>query len=223
MSDLITASVGHTASAIRPPASRSAAIHEAAKRAIDCGVALFLLALLIVPMTVVAIAIALESPGPIFFRQPRVGRNGCLFLIWKFRTMHHVGADLAGRTETQRNDPRVTRLGMLLRKTSIDELPQLLNVLAGEMSLVGPRPHAILLNHRYSTLVTNYELRHSTKPGMTGWAQVNGWRGETRTLEQIRQRVAHDLYYVQRRSLAFDLWILARTVKVMLGSKKDVF
>jgi Undecaprenyl-phosphate glucose phosphotransferase len=163
----------------------------------------------------VAIAIKLESRGPVFFRQPRLGFNNRLIEIYKFRSMYHQQRDLAGENLTTRGDPRVTALGRILRKLSIDELPQLINVLLGDMSLVGPRPHALkakAAGQLYPEIVAGYALRHKIKPGITGWAQVNGWRGETDTEEKIIRRVEFDLYYMNHWSLLFDLYILAMTL-----------
>ena len=162
-----------------------------------------------------AVGIALSSPGPIFFWQKRVGYKGREFDILKFRTMHvseRPNTDL-----TKREDPRVFRFGNLLRKTSFDELPQLFNVLKGDMSLVGPRPHmpeARAAGMLYFDAVNEYASRHRVKPGITGWAQVNGWRGPTETVEQIERRVEHDIYYIENWSLLLDLVILAKTVVV---------
>jgi Undecaprenyl-phosphate glucose phosphotransferase len=165
-------------------------------------------------MLVVALLIKLDSPGPVFFRQKRYGFNNQLIEIWKFRSMHHDLQDVDAEQLTRRNDPRITRVGAFLRRTSLDELPQFINVLRGEMSIVGPRPHAprakagTLL---YTDAVRYYDARHRVKPGITGWAQVNGWRGETDTIEQIRKRVEHDLHYIDNWSIRLDLKIIART------------
>src|SRR5262249_46323562 len=146
----------------------------------------------------IGLLIKLDSPGPVFFRQKRTGFNNNTFDVLKFRTMHHHMSDPLADRLTQRNDARITPLGKFLRRASLDELPQLLNVLRGDMSLVGPRPHALhakAADRLYGDAVEGYARRHRVKPGITGWAQVNGWRGETRTVEQIAQRVAHDLHY----------------------------
>ncbi|HEY4045748.1 MAG TPA: undecaprenyl-phosphate glucose phosphotransferase [Acidobacteriaceae bacterium] len=176
----------------------------------------FLLLLVLSPFLVlIALIIQLESPGPALFRQPRLGFNNRLFTCYKFRTMHEGMADLMGDQQTTRDDPRVTRLGKWLRRLSIDELPQLLNVLQGNMSLVGPRPHAPntkAADQLFTDVVARYAVRHSMKPGITGWAQVNGWRGETKTVEQIEKRVACDLAYIENWSVWFDLRILMLTV-----------
>jgi polysaccharide biosynthesis protein PslA len=175
---------------------------------------LALLALLPLLLTV-AVLIKLDSPGPVFFRQPRIGFNNRTFRIYKFRTMYHHMADLLADCQTTRGDARITRLGKWLRRFSIDELPQLLNVLQGDMSLVGPRPHAPntkAAGTLFEAAVPGYAARHRVKPGITGWAQVNGWRGETQTTEQIRKRVELDLQYIQNWSLGLDVKILILTV-----------
>jgi lipopolysaccharide/colanic/teichoic acid biosynthesis glycosyltransferase len=180
----------------------------------DIILAILFLSLVALPMALVAVAIKLDSPGPIFFRQPRVGLNGRIFTIWKFRTMHAEATDIDGSRLTTRYDPRVTRVGVWLRRWSIDEIPQLFNVLVGDMSVVGPRPHAIKANvaaRLYGEIVPGYSHRHSVKPGITGWAQINGWRGETTTVQQIEQRVAHDMEYIRRKSFLFDMRIIIST------------
>jgi Undecaprenyl-phosphate glucose phosphotransferase len=175
------------------------------------GLALLVLAPV---MLAVALAIKLESRGPVFFRQHRYGFNNELIDIYKFRSMY---TDLSDRTAAKlvtRDDPRVTRVGRFIRRTSLDELPQLINVFKGELSLVGPRPHAThakAQEHLYPDAVEGYFARHKVKPGITGWAQINGWRGETDTLEKLHRRVEHDLYYIENWSIAFDLYILLHT------------
>jgi Undecaprenyl-phosphate glucose phosphotransferase len=162
----------------------------------------------------VAIAIKLDSRGPVLFRQKRYGYGGREFKALKFRTMHTSQCDELGEKLTQRNDARVTRVGRFLRRSSIDELPQLINVLRGEMSLVGPRPHPLSAKAAdvpYHDVISQYALRHRVKPGITGWAQVNGWRGETNTLLQLKKRVEHDLFYIEHWSLWLDIQILCRT------------
>jgi Undecaprenyl-phosphate glucose phosphotransferase len=162
----------------------------------------------------ISLAIRLESPGPILFRQKRYGFNNHEIEVYKFRTMHTHMEDHSGANQASRNDPRVTRIGAFLRRTSLDELPQFLNVLKGDMSVVGPRPHPIgmrtekLLCHE---IVADYAHRHRMKPGITGWAQVNGWRGATDTAEKLQRRVEHDLYYIDNWSISFDLRIMFLT------------
>jgi Undecaprenyl-phosphate glucose phosphotransferase len=165
-------------------------------------------------MLFIALAIKLDSRGPAIFRQKRFGFNNQLIDVFKFRTMYHEQRDENAEQLTRKNDPRVTRVGAFLRKTSLDELPQFLNVLRGEMSIVGPRPHACRAKAGgllYQEAVEKYEARHRVKPGITGWAQVNGWRGETETVEQIRKRVEHDLAYIENWSIGLDLKIILRT------------
>jgi exopolysaccharide biosynthesis polyprenyl glycosylphosphotransferase len=175
-------------------------------------VALILLAPL---MALIAVAIRLESPGPVLFRQTRGGFNGRPFRICKFRSMT-VTEDGPGIAQARRGDRRVTRIGAFLRRASLDELPQLFNVLRGEMSLVGPRPHAMSHDDDFAARIENYAFRAHVKAGMTGWAQVHGARGETDTLEKIRRRVDLDLWYVRHWSLALDFSILLRTLVVVV-------
>jgi Undecaprenyl-phosphate glucose phosphotransferase len=166
-------------------------------------------------MLACVIGIKINSPGPVFFRQKRIGYRNRVFEVYKFRSMH-VSACNTGKL-TQRNDPRIFKFGQIMRKLSLDELPQLLNVLKGDMSLVGPRPHmpeARAAGELYFDLVAEYAARHRVKPGITGWAQVSGWRGPTETVEQIENRVRHDLYYIDNWSITLDLVILAKTVFV---------
>ncbi|WP_234015392.1 undecaprenyl-phosphate glucose phosphotransferase [Burkholderia sp. BE12] len=163
-------------------------------------------------MAAIAVAVKLSSPGPVFFRQQRRGANGRKFSIYKFRSMH-VHQDAPGEVrQATRNDPRVTRLGAFLRRTSLDELPQFINVLCGDMSVVGPRPHAVEHDLVYQDLVDGYIHRYRVKPGITGWAQVNGFRGETDRIEKMNGRIEHDLYYLRNWSLALDIRIIVATV-----------
>jgi Undecaprenyl-phosphate glucose phosphotransferase len=187
----------------------------AQKLAFDLALGVLLLMAGMPLLVLIAFLIRLDSPGPILFRQPRLGFNNRIFHCYKFRTMHHAMTDALADRQTTRDDPRVTRVGKWLRRLSMDELPQLFNVLRREMSLVGPRPHAPntkAANQLFSDVVAQYAVRHRMKPGITGWAQVNGWRGETRTVEQIEQRVAHDLAYIENWSIGYDLRILLLTV-----------
>ncbi|MCB1477438.1 MAG: undecaprenyl-phosphate glucose phosphotransferase [Rhodobiaceae bacterium] len=191
---------------------------QAMKRTFDAVVAATALVLLTPLLIAIGIAIRLESRGPALFTQTRYGFNEEPFRIIKFRTMttQDDGADVKQAT---RNDKRITRLGRFLRRSSIDELPQLINVLYGEMSLVGPRPHAVAHNRYYEQRVVRYARRHNVKPGITGWAQVNGLRGETDTDDKMAKRVAYDLYYLDNWSFGFDLRIIALTVLTILGSR----
>lgn len=183
------------------------------KDVFDRSLAAILLFACLPALLMIAAAIRICSPGPVFFRQIREGYRGKEFRIFKFRTMHHAPATATLILAT-RDDRRTFPLGALLRKTSLDELPQLLNVLLGDMWLIGPRPHSTLAtaaDRLYVDAVKRYAGRHKIKPGITGWAQINGWRGPTSTLEQIEQRVAHDLYYIENWSLLLDLRILLMT------------
>jgi len=174
---------------------------------------------------IIAVAIKLDSPGPVFFRQRRYGFGGRVFEAMKFRTMYVAQSDQLGAQLTRRNDPRITRLGRVLRRTSLDEVPQLFNVLRGEMSLVGPRPHPLAAKAAdvlYHEAIGHYALRHRVRPGITGWAQVNGWRGETETLVQLQKRVEYDLNYIEHWSLWLDIRILLRTA-VCVFRNADVF
>jgi Undecaprenyl-phosphate glucose phosphotransferase len=178
----------------------------------DRMLAAMILVLIAPLLTTIAIAVKLSSPGPVLFRQKRHGLDGKIIEVWKFRTMR-VHAEEGDRvTQATRHDPRITKLGRILRRTSADELPQFFNVLQGSMSIVGPRPHALAHNHQYKDEVENYMQRHRVKPGITGWAQVNGLRGETDTIAKMAARVEYDLYYMQNWSLMFDLRIVALTV-----------
>ncbi|HZT19352.1 MAG TPA: undecaprenyl-phosphate glucose phosphotransferase [Dongiaceae bacterium] len=168
----------------------------------------------LIPGLLIALAIKLDSRGPVLFRQQRFGFNNNPINVLKFRTMYVDRPPEQGVPQATRNDPRVTRVGRILRRTSLDELPQLWNVLKGEMSLVGPRPHAVDHNYKYAAMIDEYLGRHRMKPGMTGWAQVNGLRGETQTAEQMRARVQYDLSYIDNWSLWFDLRILFLTLFV---------
>jgi Undecaprenyl-phosphate glucose phosphotransferase len=162
----------------------------------------------------IALAIKLDSRGPVLFRQKRFGFNNEVIEVFKFRTMFVEQCQPLDARQATRNDPRVTRIGRFLRKTSLDELPQFINVLKGTMSIVGPRPHPISLNDQYARLIDEYLARHRVKPGITGWAQVNGLRGETETIDKMEARVRYDLYYIENWSLLFDLRIIVRTLFV---------
>lgn len=181
------------------------------KRSFDILVAGAALVLLSPLLAVVAILIKLDSRGPVFFRQHRHGYNRSEFLIWKFRTMH-VMEDGDDFVQVRPGDARVTRIGRHLRRLNIDELPQLLNVLAGDMSIVGPRPHAVAHDRQFESRITAYPKRLNVRPGITGWAQVNGFRGVTDTEEKMTRRVEHDLFYVDNWSLLFDIYIMVLTV-----------
>jgi Undecaprenyl-phosphate glucose phosphotransferase len=189
------------------------------KAALDYGLGVILTVLLLPLMIVVIIAIRLESKGPALFLQPRYGFVNKVFNIYKFRTMRHSTSPENKIVQATRHDPRVTLLGRVLRRTSLDELPQLFNVLNGTMSLVGPRPHAVQHNEEYARVIRGYFARHRVKPGMTGWAQVNGCRGETKNLEDMEARVKYDIYYAENWSLLFDLKILVMTAIICLTGR----
>jgi Undecaprenyl-phosphate glucose phosphotransferase len=176
-------------------------------------------------MAAVALAVRLDSPGPILFSQKRHGFNNEVITVWKFRSMRAETADATAQRQVSAEDDRITRVGRFIRRTSLDELPQLWNVLRGEMSLVGPRPHAIGMRsggQESARLVAEYAWRHRMKPGITGWAQVNGSRGPVDTAEQVRRRVALDIDYIERQSLWFDVYILMMTLPCLLGDSKTV-
>jgi putative colanic acid biosynthesis UDP-glucose lipid carrier transferase len=190
-------------------------LNSTIKRASDIVLSSLILLLLAPLMLVTAIAVKLSSPGPIIFRQRRYGLYGEEIIVYKFRSMS-VMENGTTVTQAQKNDGRVTKVGGFLRRTSLDELPQFVNVLQGRMSIVGPRPHAVAHNEQYRKVIKGYMLRHKVKPGITGWAQVNGLRGETATLDKMEARVQYDLDYLRNWSLWLDLWIVLRTVKVVL-------
>jgi polysaccharide biosynthesis protein PslA len=184
--------------------------------------ALVLLCITMPVLLAIAIAIRISDPGPVFFYQERRGYGGNTFKIIKFRTMRVLRDD--GDTwvfkQAVRNDPRVSRIGRILRKTSLDELPQLLNVLMGDMWIIGPRPHPLSVHVAGIVVpeaVQDYTARYRVKPGITGWAQVCGWRGPTTTLEQLSKRVEHDIYYIENWSVSFDVMILLRTLSCVFG------
>ncbi|MGE0857073.1 MAG: undecaprenyl-phosphate glucose phosphotransferase, partial [Hyphomicrobiaceae bacterium] len=188
----------------------------------DKAIGALALALLTPVMAAVAIAIRLDSRGPVLFRQKRYGFNNELIEVLKFRSMYVDKCDENAAKLVTRHDPRVTRVGRFIRKTSLDELPQLINVIRGDLSLVGPRPHALhakAANQLYDEVVEGYFARHKVRPGITGWAQVNGWRGETDTPDKIKRRVEHDLYYIENWSVFLDLYILLKTPFALLKSE----
>ena len=187
-------------------------VNRVVKASEDRLLALLILLLISPLMLLIALGVKLTSPGPVLFKQMRLGWDGQPFRVYKFRSMviHQEGGGQL--TQASKGDTRMTPFGAFLRRTSLDELPQFFNVLQGTMSIVGPRPHAIEHNEQYKELVDDYMLRHKVKPGITGWAQINGWRGETDTLEKMRKRVEYDLYYIENWSLWFDLRIVLLTV-----------
>jgi len=188
------------------------------KRLEDVVVSSLVLLLVAVPMLAIAIGVKLSSPGPVLFKQYRYGLSGKRIKVWKFRTMT-VTEDDDTVVQATRDDQRVTPFGAFLRHTSLDELPQFINVLMGEMSVVGPRPHAVAHNEAYRGQIAGYMLRHKVKPGITGWAQINGWRGETDTPEKMDKRIEHDLWYIRSWSIWLDLKIVLQTISVALQGK----
>jgi putative colanic acid biosynthesis UDP-glucose lipid carrier transferase len=189
------------------------------KAIMDFGIASVGLLLCLPLMAVVTLAVKFADGGPVFFRQRRLGENQRQFVIYKFRTMK-VMEDGAFIRQAKENDARVTRIGRFLRRTSLDELPQLINVLRGEMSLVGPRPHAVAHDETFERQLPHYARRHRVKPGITGWAQVNGLRGETKSPDDMRRRMEHDLHYINNWSIGLDLKILLSTVVAVLAGHK---
>ena len=171
----------------------------------------FILILVSPLLILIAVAIKIGSPGPIIFKQRRYGLDGEEIVVYKFRSMR-VCEDGGSIRQAKVGDDRITRLGAFLRKTSLDELPQFVNVLQGRMSIVGPRPHAVAHNEIYRNLIKGYMIRHKVKPGITGWAQVNGCRGETKTLDRMQGRIDYDLDYLRNWSLRLDLRIIAKTI-----------
>ena len=195
------------------------------KRGLDITLSVMAVFALAPALGAVALAIRLDSPGPILFKQRRHGYLNEEVLVWKFRSMRVEASDATASRQVTADDDRVTRVGRFIRKTSLDELPQLWNVIRGEMSLVGPRPHAIGMltgGADASKLVESYAHRHRMKPGLTGWAAVNGSRGPVDTPEAVRRRVSLDLEYIERQSLWFDLAIIARTLPCVLGDTATV-
>lgn len=188
--------------------------HAVLKRAMDVALASAVLVLAAPLLLLIAAAIKLDSRGPVLYQQLRHGAGNRVIRVFKFRTMRTEMCDASDAPIRQavRNDPRVTRIGQFLRRSSLDELPQLLNVLNGTMSLVGPRPHPIAFLEEYGRLIEGYARRHDVKPGITGWAQINGLRGEVHRPDDMRRRIEHDLYYVDHQSCWFDIRILLRTL-----------
>lgn len=195
------------------------------KRILDIVIGLFGLIVATPIMALVALAIRLDSPGPIFFRQRRHGFNQEEIVVWKFRSMRHADADATASKQVSADDCRVTRVGRFIRATSLDELPQIFNILTGEMSLVGPRPHAIGMktgDTESARLVAEYAHRHRIKPGMTGWAAIKGSRGPVNTEQEVRRRVQLDIDYIERQSFWLDLWVILVTVPVLLGDRSAI-
>ena len=176
-----------------------------------------------IPMLVVAILVKATSEGPLIFKQERIGLGGKPFLMYKFRSMAVQKATEEQKAWTTPNDPRVTPVGKFIRKTSLDELPQFFNVLKGDMSLVGPRPHMLKHTEEYSHLINKYMVRHFVKPGITGWAQVTGFRGETKELWQMEGRVQRDIWYIEHWTFLLDLYIMYKTVYNVIRGDKEAY
>jgi len=206
--DVVPLGPNNALRSLRKPMSDGAVLLKRLLDIFGAGLGLLFLSPL---LAVVALLIKLDSPGPVFFRQERRGFNGRTFYIWKFRSM---SVTESGRrmTQAKAGDKRITRIGSFIRRTSVDELPQLINVLSGEMSLVGPRPHALVHDDELGEQLASYAHRQRIKPGISGWAQVNGYRGETTTFEQVEGRTRHDLYYIDNWSIFLDCWIIVLTV-----------
>jgi exopolysaccharide biosynthesis polyprenyl glycosylphosphotransferase len=220
------AAIDHLADApLAPLRPVDAGRRAMAKRVQDLVIAVPAAVILAPVLALTALAIRVDSPGPIFFRQRRHGFNNEAIVVWKFRTMRHASADARAERQVTADDDRVTRVGRFLRKTSLDELPQLFNVVKGEMSLVGPRPHAIGMKTgeiESDQLVAEYAHRHRIKPGMTGWAAINGSRGPLHEPEDVARRVALDVGYIERQSTLLDLRIIAMTIPTVLGDRDAV-
>jgi putative colanic acid biosynthesis UDP-glucose lipid carrier transferase len=185
------------------------------KRISDVVFSSLILALILPVLIAIAVAVKWTSAGPVIFKQRRYGLAGEEIVVYKFRSMS-VTEDGSTVTQATKNDQRITPLGAFLRKTSLDELPQFINVLQGRMSIVGPRPHAVAHNELYRKLIKGYMVRHKVKPGITGWAQVNGFRGETETLQKMQGRIDYDLDYLRNWSLRLDIQIILKTVRLVL-------
>jgi putative colanic acid biosynthesis UDP-glucose lipid carrier transferase len=198
---------------------------QGAKRPLDVVLAICALLLLSPALLLIASLVKLTSRGPVFFRQRRIGASGQIFEILKFRTMYDNSPGQDGTIQAVTGDCRVTKVGAFLRRWSLDELPQLFNVVRGDMSMVGPRPHPVQMmveGQPFEQVVTNYSARHLVRPGITGWAQVNGWRGETSTVDKAKKRVEFDLYYIANWTILLDLKILAMTIPAVLTGRNAV-
>jgi len=205
--------------------SPKSGIHTALKRLTDVVIGSIALAVFAIPLAIIAVLIKLDSPGPVIFRQPRHGFNNRVFDVLKFRTMRTDVCDVKAERQTEADDPRITRIGRFIRKTSLDELPQLLNVIQGDMSLVGPRPHAVGMKtagRDSIELVEEYAHRHKVKPGMTGWAQINGSRGPLHDGDDVQRRVQYDVEYIERANVIWDLIIMAKTIPVMILDRDTI-
>lgn len=201
---------------VLPSRTLASGLRGATKRGMDIVLSVAALIAFLPLLVCLAVGVKLSSPGPVLFKQWRYGKDGRKFTIYKFRTMRTEAEDPTGVRQVVANDPGLTRLGAVMRAKSLDELPQLINVLMGDMSLVGPRPHAIGMKAAgvpYEELVPYYSLRHAVRPGLSGWAQVNGFRGPTTDAETARQRIEHDIAYIQNQSIWLDIKIIGLTIR----------
>jgi putative colanic acid biosynthesis UDP-glucose lipid carrier transferase len=192
------------------------------KRGSDIALSILILFLISPLLIVISLAVKMTSSGPVIFKQRRYGLDGAEILVYKFRSMT-VCEDGESIRQAQKGDNRITPLGAFLRRTSLDELPQFLNVLQGRMSIVGPRPHAVAHNELYRKIIKGYMVRHKVRPGITGWAQINGYRGETETIEKMQARVEHDLDYLRNWSLRLDLYIILKTIHIVLRGQGSAY
>lgn len=198
--------------------------NKVVKRVFDILFSTLLLLIVFPPVFIIsAILIKLSSKGPVFFKQLRTGEDGAPFVCYKFRTMRNMGREVADSQQAVPNDPRLTWIGSILRRSNLDEIPQFWNVLKGEMSVVGPRPHMLKHTEDYRKIIGNYMVRHFVKPGVTGWAQVNGLRGATQSPDKMERRVKHDVYYIENWSFGFDVAIIGRTILTMLEGDKNAY
>ena len=198
--------------------------NKALKRTFDIIFSMIILIVIFPPVYLLsALLIKLTSKGPVFFKQLRTGEDGASFICYKFRTMRNLPREMADSIQAVPNDPRMTWIGSILRRTNIDELPQFWNVLKGDMSVIGPRPHMLKHTEDYRKIIGNYMVRHFVKPGVTGWAQVNGLRGATQSPDKMERRIKHDVYYIENWSFIFDLTIIWRTLVTMLRGDKNAY
>lgn len=224
LSDVIQGNIGHVGdiAVLAVCESPIVGVDNMVKRLFDISLSVLLLALMSPIILGIIIGIKLSSPGPILFRQRRYGLDGKEISVYKFRSMttHHSDGDVVQATK---RDRRITHFGAFLRKTSLDELPQFINVIQGRMSIVGPRPHAVKHNEMYRKLIKGYMIRHKVRPGITGWAQVSGYRGETETLDKMQTRIDHDLDYLRHWSLRLDIYIIFKTIWVMIKGQDSAY
>ena len=193
------------------------------KRSFDILVSSLILLFFSIIYSIIGIAIKLSSKGPVYFKQERTGLDSMNFVCYKFCSMRQQSPEIANTLQATRDDPRITWVGRFLRKTNLDEIPQIINVFKGDMSLIGPRPHMLKHTDQYQELIPKYMVRHLVKPGITGWAQVNGYRGETKEIELMKKRVEYDLYYIENWTFWFDIKILLLTLWVVLKGQEMAY